>query len=242
MASVHTDKRILALSDVHLPYSSARALSLAEKFKKDFKPNITLALGDWLDVSAASSFSRDVEDFDALHEIELCNELLDRFKPTHFFEGNHEYRLRKAGNIPQEIRRLMDLKQWLNLKKRGIKWQPYENDKPLQIGNLTFIHGFAHGLNSGRKSIKEFGNIVYGHTHRVAMESDVVPGTIGYSYNIGCLCDIRKMEYIKQKGRFPWTNGFGYGTVKKSGSFQFNVVPIHAGRKEIRIDGKTYKL
>ena len=242
MARVHTNKRILALSDVHLPFSNERALKLALRFKEDFKPDITLALGDWLDVSAAASFARDVEDFDTLNEIEACNELLDRFKPDVFFEGNHEYRLRKAGNVHQEIRRLLDLQYWLDLKKRRCKWVPYSHRSLYQVGELTFIHGFASGVSASRKEAQRFGHVVHGHTHRLGIASEPTAYGPSFGYNIGCLCDIKSLDYIQSKSPPGWTNGFGYGVVRKSGKHQFHVVAIGENQKQIRIEGKTYNL
>ena len=242
MAAIHTSKRVLALSDVHLPFANERVLKLALQFKKDFKPDVTLALGDWIDVSAAASFARDVEDFDTLDEIDACNELLDRFNPDVFFEGNHEYRLRKAGNLNQEIRRLLDLRYWLDLKKRRIKWVPYDHHSIYRLGNLVFIHGFASGVSAGRKEISKFGNVVHGHTHRVAISSEFTPLGTAFSYNIGCLCQIKELHYIRSKSPPGWSNGFGYGVIRKSGTHQFNVVSISENQKRIMLNGKDYSL
>ena len=169
MARVSTTTRILVMSDLHAPYQDEKPLKVVESFKKDFKPHVTVALGDWIDATSFSTHAKDVEDFDQLDEYVEGNILLDRFQPTHWVDGNHEHRLFRPGNIPQTYRRLLDHRKWLYLKDRGIKYYPYSShDKDiLKFGKLTLIHGFSASQYAAMRAATRYGAVVMGHTHRI---------------------------------------------------------------------------
>lgn len=66
MAQVRTLTKVLVLSDLHAPYHDVKAISIAKQFHDDFKPDITIALGDWLDVTNVSAFANDAATKDQL--------------------------------------------------------------------------------------------------------------------------------------------------------------------------------
>jgi predicted phosphodiesterase len=245
VAYVQTDTKVLALPDIHAPLHSERCLRLVRSFKKDFAPTRTIVLGDCIDAAAISTFAKDVGATDTLHEFEVCNDILDSLdlKPNDvYMEGNHELRFRRPGCVPQDLRRILEPQRWLRIKERKLKWVPYNttNKGLYRIGRLSFIHGFATGVNAGRKEAGRYGHVVHGHTHRVDVQSAESLGEPSLAFNIGCLCDIPKMDYAFSRGMPPWVNGFGFGTVKKSGHFTFNVVRILGS--SVLINEKEYKL
>ena len=237
---VKATTKVLVLSDIHVPFHDENALRVAMEFKKDFKPDIVIALGDWLDAEAASTFAKDPSDCDFCEEIEICNELIDRFEPNYFLEGNHEQRLRRP-NIAPEFRRLLDPRKLLHLHRRGITWVPYSSHPKhlLRIGKMTFIHGFSAALAAGRKEAAAFGCVVHGHTHRIATVQ--VPHATNKltAFNIGCLCDLNP-GYMDTKGPNGWAHGFGYGYFYKSGHFTFNTARLIGDK--CHLVGKEYQL
>lgn len=232
--------KVLVLSDVHVPFHDENALRIAYEFKKDFKPDVVIALGDWLDAEAASTFAKDPSDADFYEEIEICNTLLDEFQPDYFFEGNHEQRLRRP-NIAPEFRRLLDPRKLLYLNKRGIKWVPYSSHpkRLFKIGKMTFIHGFSAAQNAAKNEALRFGCVVHGHTHRIATVQVPHADHKSTAFNIGCLCDLNP-GYMDTKAPHGWAHGFGYGYFYKSGHFTFNTARLIGDR--VHLVGKEYEL
>lgn len=240
MVNIHTTQRFMAFSDLHAPYQDEQKIAVALAHKKAFKPHITLALGDWVDGYHVSSYGADITDHDQLDEYDITNDLLDRFEPDYFLEGNHEQRFFRS-TIPQGYRRLLDPKRWLHIKERGIKWIPYTNDgsKLLRIGKLGFHHGFGFSKYVACKNASLFGSVVFGHTHRqqVIQHPHILEQYIGY--NIGCLCD-KHHGYAGVRDPHGWVHGYIYGYIYKSGNFVCNLVRLEG--EEVHIDGKHYRI
>lgn len=242
MANVRTTTKIMVMSDLHAPYQDDKALKVCEQFRKDFKPDIVIALGDWLDATSVSSFASDTTpDTDMLHEFEVCNELLDIFQPTYFLEGNHEHRLRRAGAVRQDHRRLFCPKHWLKIKERKIKWIPYSHFERdvLTLGKLNFIHGFACSQYASMKEALRFGSVVHGHTHRIQMLSPPHATYKWTAFNIGCLCKLEQ-DYVETRQPHGWAHGFGWGYIYKSGNFTFNIARLIGDT--VHLNGKEYTL
>lgn len=235
------------MSDLHAPYEDLRALKVVEQFKNDFKPHLLVCLGDWLDSTSFSSHARDAESFDQLDEYNHCNQLLDRFATKSrtlseivWIDGNHEDRLYRAGNVPQEWRRLMDHRKWLELEKRHIRWFPYTTDhrRVFKVGKLSFVHGFSTGVSALRKTGSYFGCSVMGHTHAPGVAHHPRSSYRETVFNTGCLCDLNP-PYMKAKLN-NWAHGFGWGYLYKNGHFTFNVARL-IGNK-IHLEGKEYNI
>lgn len=240
MPRVVSTTRVLVMSDIHVPHQDETALRVVEDFKKDFKPHITLFLGDIIDAYSVSTFVKDVAIHDQLDEFEICNELLDRFQPTVYFDGNHEERFRRP-SIPQEYRRLLDPRKWLKLHKRGIKWIPYStNPKDIyRLGSLSFLHGFYTGSTAARRMAQAFGCCVFGHTH-AAGEVPLPNVRDVVAFNTGCLCDLYPGYMATRPNGLQWCHAFGYGYIYRSGNFTFDVPRIIGDI--VHINGKEYKI
>lgn len=242
MVTVKTTTRVMWMSDLHAPHQDEQVLKVVEQFRSDFKPHILIAGGDWLDATSVSTFAYDQsKDTDLLHEYEVCNELIDRFRPDYFLEGNHEHRLRRPGAVKQDHRGLFDPKYWLNIKKRGIKWVPYSHHEKhlLKIGKMTFIHGFACNQYASMKEALRFGSVVHGHTHRIQMFSPPHATYKWTAFNCGCLCQLDQ-EYAATRQPHGWAHGFGFGYFYKGGDFSWQIVRLIG--KRFYINGKEYQL
>ena len=240
MARVSTTTKILVMADVHAPLQDESALKVVEEFRADFKPHIVIALGDWLDATSVSSFAYDsLAETDLLHEFEVCNQLLDRFRPDYYLEGNHEERLRRAGLVKQDHRSFFDPQRNLYIRQRGIKWIPYVNDKVLYLGKLGFHHGITCGVNATRGEAMSNGNIVCGHIHRSGLSTIYHAGAVHTAHHIACLCNLQ-LEYAKSKKKQPTEHGFGWGYIYKSGHFTFNIARLLGS--EVHLNDKRYKI
>jgi hypothetical protein len=235
-------QRVLVFPDLHAPYHDSKVVKLGSRFKDDFKPHKTIALGDWVDAAGVSTYARYASSIDQLEEFEIANELLDILQPDVYLEGNHEHRFRRVGNVGGDIRRMLDPRRWLELDKRRIQWVPYSRFKGdlYRVGDVTFIHGFRHHQYASKSEAEVFGNVVHGHTHRImrlpvgSAHEDVA------GYNIGCMLDLEQKYTEQFPGAHTWQNGFAFLYIYKSGRFSFHQVEIRGER--VTINAKTYRV
>ena len=90
-------KRLLVLSDIHIPYHSIDALTCAFDYAKGEKPDAILLNGDTLDFFGLSRFAKDPKARSFAHELKTFKEFMDVLKSTfnskiYFKVGNHEER------------------------------------------------------------------------------------------------------------------------------------------------------
>lgn len=108
-------KRVLFISDTHIPYSVSGYLSFLSDLKEKFKPDIVIHGGDEVDYHAISFHKSHAELYSAGHEldkaiIELQEGLHKLFPKLYLLESNHGslvYRRLKHEGIP--IRHLKPL-------------------------------------------------------------------------------------------------------------------------------------
>ena len=90
-------KRLLVLSDIHIPYHNIESLTCAFDFAKQEKPDAILLNGDTLDFFGLSRFSKDPKARSFAHELKTFKEFMDVLKKIfdakiYFKIGNHEER------------------------------------------------------------------------------------------------------------------------------------------------------
>ena len=62
-----THKRILVISDMHIPYHHKDSIKFLKEIKKQFKPDTVINIGDLLDFHAISMHTHDPDLFSAGH-------------------------------------------------------------------------------------------------------------------------------------------------------------------------------
>lgn len=206
-------KRIVQLTDLHIPFHDRKTLEAVFKFLEDFKPEQIILTGDVLDFYKLSNFDKDPfrlttiqDEIDTAYPIlkrltELCSEV-------HFIRGNHEERLIRYLKRNPELAsiKVLEIPKLLNLDTLGIHYHPYE----YLYNGFRFTHGeFVRpdsGASAKAEALKYGSNTSSGHTHRFGSfyKSDA-RGTIG-AFEMGCLCDLNP-EYIN--GVPNWVQGFG---------------------------------
>jgi predicted phosphodiesterase len=244
MVAVHTDTKVLVVSDFHAPFHCEDSLAVVKSAIKYEKPDIVVILGDLIDATAISTFPKDVEKFDQLDEFESGNQILDDLSGKHkiyFVLGNHEQRFYRPGLIPQATRRLLDPLRWLNIKKRGIKWFPYSHfDKDiLRFGKLAMVHGFGFSQYATMKAAQRFGHVVTGHIHRIQVlqAPHVKENCTGYC--IGCMCKLDQ-SYVACRDPHGWKNAFGIGHLYRGGGYSFNIAELSGSK--VHINNREYKI
>lgn len=104
-----THKRILLLSDIHLPYHSIEALTATIEYARKEKPDAIVLNGDTIDCHKLSRFCNDPRARNFAQELEDFREFFTLLQsifnvPIYFKVGNHEERydhflFQKAGEL-----------------------------------------------------------------------------------------------------------------------------------------------
>lgn len=242
-------ERILFIPDTHVPYHDKRAFALMLKAMKDFKPNHTIVMGDFLDNYSVSSHSKDPnrslkleeEVNETIHELKKVKAL--GAKNNVFIGGNHEDRLeRYLMQKAPELYNIISTEKILKLDELGFEYVPYKHHYKIGKINVTHDTGTA-GRTAHQKALDSFqDNILIGHTHRLAyiVEGDA-KGTKHVSAMLGWLGDVEGIDYMnKYKVQKDWCLAFGIGYLDTATGNVY-VVPVPIINYTCLVEGKLYK-
>ncbi len=242
--------RGLIFTDVHLDHLADEhpAYTLVKKFAEDWKPDWIANLGDWMDLSYLSSFSKednlDNERRRLGKDVDLANRELDFWHgitPDHtFLQGNHDERLdRMIAKMPA-LEWIASADKLLKFKERGVDYYP-AREQPHKRGKLNMIHGWYTNRYHAMKHLDQMsGNIVYGHVHvfqtasrtLAAMSEEIA------AWSLGCLCD-KAPGYLKGRPS-SWNHGFAVVYMDELGNF--NLYPIRIIHGSFIWEGRRYSL
>lgn len=186
------NKRVLIISDLHIPYSVKGYIDFLKKLKKEFKPHIIINIGDELDYHGQSMHDSDHDLDSAGVELnkaiaELQDGLHKLFPKMFLLESNHgSMTLRRAKKYGIPVRALRDLPDLYETPR----WS-WHSEILLQTkqGPVYLCHGKS-GVYG--KMVKESGaSCVQGHFHG-KFEITYHRGVFGTRFNmfVGCLIDI----------------------------------------------------
>ncbi len=225
--------------DRHAPESDPEIDKIVTEFLGDFKPTIRIAGGDWMTIDQVSNFENEGTTHLA-DEFEMTREILERWKITHYLEGNHEERLRRVGTkLDSRLRSLCDVQTNLHLKELGIKFLPWHPIKGvLEIGKLKILHGFYANEYVAAKTARTYGTCVFGHAHRFQTFWPKAAFNNHVGYSIGMLGRLDQ-TYTESRPPMGWAQGFAFGYIHRSGWFDLYQARIVGDR--IAIEGKVYR-
>lgn len=223
------NNKIGVISDIHIPYQSNVATSLALTFLKDKDVNTILINGDAMDFYQASSFIRDPGKRDLQYELDSMRMFVASLRKNFpnaliiYKEGNHEYRWKrflmlKAPEVFNMSEFRLDI--ILRLAEHGVIW--IDNKKIIKAGKLNIIHGHEYygsysPVNPAKGYFnKAMANVMAGHNHQTSSHiSKDLNNEITGSWSTGCLCELSPdyMPYNK------WNHGFAMVKVDKGGIF-----------------------
>lgn len=247
-------EKVLFIPDTHVPYHDKKAFNLMLKAMKDFKPDHSIILGDFMDMYSVSSHSKDPKrSLDLKGEVDGTKEALRQVKALGaknnvFVSGNHEDRLeRYLRDKAPELYEFISIPEVLELNKMGFKYVPYKDHYKLGKLNVTHDTGQA-GRYAHYKAMDSFQhNVIIGHTHRLgyAVEGNA-QGERHVTAMFGWLGDVEATDYMhKIKYTRDWSHGFGIGYLDKETNVVYVVpVPIinHGKQYSCVVEGKLYKL
>lgn len=211
-------KKLLILSDIHIPYHSIEALSCAFDYAKKEKPDAILLNGDTLDFFGLSRFSKDPKARSFAEELRAFKEFMDVIKRTfdakiYFKIGNHEERYfhflwMKAHEIAgvEEF----ELENIIKARAEGI--EIIKDKRIVKAGDLNVIHGHEFGgsvfspVNIARGLfLRGKVSALQGHNHQTSSHTESnMNGEIMTTWSVGCLCELHPAYLPINK----WNHGF----------------------------------
>lgn len=251
-------QKILFVPDTHVPYEDVRAWKLMMQAMKEFKPEIIVILGDFLDCYTISDHQKDLKQRPTLgEEIRLANIRLDELDALKaekkiFIAGNHEFRLDRYMSNDKIREKLLtleeagvvkiyDMSHVLGLKQREWIWVPYKEHYKLGKLHITHDCGKAGPMAAVDAESTFQTNSVLGHVHA---QTYVIKGNMQGSTHVGAsfgwLGDINQMTYMsKSRAMRNWSSGFGYGYMSQDGNTY--IVPAPLVNYTVMVEGKLYQ-
>jgi len=221
-AELDTHEQTLCIPDLHCPWwdfdGVNRVLGLIKYFYKLGELKNIVMLGDMYDFYAASKFPRSQILMNPSEEVEKARLQLEwlwseihRIAPRttkHALLGNHDLRPHKRlleSNSVLEA--FYDFKPLFRFDSVHTHMDPR---KPLVIGDVSFIHGFAQQF---RHRAKLQTHVVHGHTHKGGLVHSKNPQSQRWLWELDCgyLGDpsSKPLTYTPVK-ELSWTKGCGY--------------------------------
>jgi predicted phosphodiesterase len=211
-------KRLLVLSDIHIPYHSIDAITCAFDYAKKEKPDAILLNGDTIDFFGLSRFMKDPKKRSVAHELQAFKELVDVIKKTfnakiYFKIGNHEERYfhflwMKAHEIVgvEEF----ELENIIKARAEGI--EIIKDKRIMKAGDLNIIHGHEFGgsvfspVNIARGLfLRGKVSAMQGHNHQTSEHTESnMNGEITTTWSLGCLSELHPAYLPINK----WNHGF----------------------------------
>ena len=196
-------KRLLILSDVHLPFQHPQAFEFLQKVKKDVRPDHVISVGDIIDLASVQVSRPSDPNIDSpIFELEKARKeikILEKIFPKmQICWGNHDLRLlRKAElvGIPRSM--LRDINSILEVRA---KWT-WHDKIIITLPNgqqVYFTHNFKRNAMS---SSKELGvSFCQGHFHTaLSCEFWSSPTALNFALNVGCLINPKAEAFRYQK-------------------------------------------
>lgn len=211
-------KRVAIFSDIHIPYHSIEALTVAIDYVKNEKPDALILNGDALDFHGLSRFCKDPRKKNFADELETWRQMFDvfdrEFKCKIYYKmGNHEeryehYLYMKAGELVgvEEF----ELSALLQARAKGI--EIISGKRIIYAGNLCILHGHEFGqsvfspVNVARGLyLRSKSSAICGHHHRTSSHTEKnIKGKVATTWSTGCLSELHP-EYLPINN---WNHGF----------------------------------
>jgi predicted phosphodiesterase len=233
-------RRLLVLSDIHIPYHSIDSLSAAFDYAKKEKPDAILLNGDTLDFFQLSRFCKEPGKRSFAHELSAFKEFFEVISKAfgakiYFKLGNHEERYnhflwQKAG----ELDGVNEFKLEEIIKARAEGIEVIGDKRIIKAGELDIIHGHEFGgsvfspVNIARGLfLKAKVSAMQGHNHQPSEHTETdMNGKITTTWSTGCLCELHPAYLPINK----WAHGFAIVDVAESGEFEVRNKRIHKGK------------
>ena len=211
----------ISATDLHGIEQDYKAVAAFKSFVKDFdKSAFRIFKGDLFNFAAlrrqAAEHEKGIrlrEDFDA------GIEFLEWYRPKVLILGNHDQRLWDAVKIERvkhsgwkaELAQSYIKEFDAVAEKLGIKVLKYNTKSVFRKGGFAFAHGFGSGANMTQSMAETYGNVLFGHGHKIERVTAMNSGRPVTGYQVGCLCR-DDMDYARADlGALRQEQGWAYG-------------------------------
>lgn len=232
-------KRLLVLSDIHIPYHNIESLTCAFDFAKSEKPDAILLNGDTLDFFGLSRFAKDPKARSFAHELNTFKEFMDILKKTfdakiYFKIGNHEERyFHFLWMKAHEIVGVEEFELENIIKSRAEGIEIIKDKRIIKAGDLNVMHGHEFGgsvfspVNIARGLfLKGKVSAMQGHNHQTSEHSESnMNGELTTTWSLGCLCELHPAYLPINK----WNHGFALVDIDGQ-NFEVRNKRIHKGK------------
>jgi len=195
------NKRILVISDLHIPYHREDSFDFLKAIKKEFKPDTIVNIGDEIDCHALSFHDHNPDLASAGHELarakDFIKELEGIFPQMTLLDSNHSslvYRRAIKSGIPRGY--LKEYNEFLNVKK----WNWVDN-LTLTLPNKQRCF-FTHGISADVIKVSQINsmNCVQGHFHsKFSLSYWANPDALFFAMQVGCLIQQTNMAFTYSK-------------------------------------------
>lgn len=195
-------KRILTVSDPHLPYNHPDLFEFLEEIKKVYRPDLIVFMGDETD---GHSFSFHDHDPDLMAPRDELQTAINRLKwlykifpKAYVLESNHGslvYRKQKVSGLPRFV--FKSYNQMLEAPK-GWVWVP---DLTVKMSNGNKVY-FCHGKTSDVTKLSQSMGMcaVQGHYHeKFKIEYWGNPEGLYWGMQTGCLIENESLAFAYNK-------------------------------------------
>jgi len=192
-----SNKRILVISDMHIPYHHKDSFKFLKEIKKEFKPDTIINIGDSIDFHNISMHQSSPDLPNAGDELRITREYIKElesiFPIVTEVDSNHSslvYRRAFKYGLSREF--MKDYGDFLGTKK----WKWVE-DITLTMSNGQRCY-FTHGKSADviKTSQAYSMNTVQGHYHtKFTISYWANPDNIFWAMNVGCLINQKSMAF-----------------------------------------------
>lgn len=212
-------KRVLAVGCTHGNLAAPQAIKDVLEFNRRFQPHHRIHLGDGLDTTCFRRGARGSKDGTVRPHDDFAafESFWDRFEPTVYTPGNHEWRLFKLSEDPDAIVSTLASQLWERIQSRVRKSRaltcPYSVRKGwVHLGGVAWGHGHSYAMNALRETAKANGMpTVMAHLHTPhQLPGRTVRDTP--SFCVGALADEEQLAYGHERlASLEHAHGFVYG-------------------------------
>ncbi len=232
-------RKILILSDLHVPYHSIEAIILAIDYGLARGADAVLLNGDTMDFHQISRFIKDPRARSLSDELQGGRDMLAMLRaafpgiPIYYKEGNHDERLQHYLSLKApELLGVMEYTLGDLLKFGDNRIEHIGDKRIVMVGKLPVIHGHevfgGASVNPARTLyLRAKSSGLQGHNHRTSEHTEKdIHGEISTTWSTGCLCELNP-RYMPINNH---NHGFAFVELDEDGNYEVHNKRIYNGK------------
>jgi UDP-2,3-diacylglucosamine pyrophosphatase LpxH len=214
-------KTWMYIPDPHGDHVCGAAWEVARQFHRDYQPDEVIYGGDVFDLRALrKGASKEEQDESLQPDFEAGMKLFRDIPPTHFIQGNHDYRAwvvaKKGNGTARDFCQYLVGRVEAWAKAEGVTIYPYRANSYCRLNDrLKLVHGNIVNMHVA-KALAEYGGepgcVVGGHTHgHDYYQVKSLLGLVQEAYVVGCLSEIWQEYNETRPNTTRHRHGFAFG-------------------------------